>query len=306
MCAAPGSQLQIFWRPRFCHGKGLQGLGLKAQVAMRCPPPGGSSDLGWQMATSSRDLAALPITADSAALVAGQQRFESARQQWLSECGPAEGKEPGKEPGKERRNRALLDLSCEKTSAIGLLDRTSQRPVLLGALAESAEDAALAAFDQVAQQTPGGNARRTVRYGNLRAVVDKSKDVLYIFQLQRVIAERQALDELNRKLVKKMTERGVMADQAYKASVRKLQPSWASDIKDPAEEATERHLGELQFTIEARQRSFRTALKALVRFVYARCGAQLHPPAASVAARHLVASDEEGLRRAVQDSDGQR
>lgn len=36
---------------------------------------------------------------------------------------------------------------------------TSQRPVLLGALAESAEDAALAAFDQLAQQTPGGNAQ---------------------------------------------------------------------------------------------------------------------------------------------------
>lgn len=31
--------------------------------------------------------------------------------------------------------------------------------MLLGSLAESAEDAALAAFDQLAQQTPGGNAR---------------------------------------------------------------------------------------------------------------------------------------------------
>lgn len=65
MCAAFGSQLQIFWRPRFCHGKGLQGLkGLKAQAALRCPLAGGGCDLGWQMATGSRDLAALS-TADA-------------------------------------------------------------------------------------------------------------------------------------------------------------------------------------------------------------------------------------------------
>eukprot|EP00435_Cladocopium_sp_Y103_P021177 s1168_g5.t1 len=43
---------------------------------------------------------------------------------------------------------------------------------------------------------------------------------------------------------------------------------------------------------------------ALVRFVYARCGAQLAAPATSAAPppRRLKASDEEGLRRAVQDS----
>lgn len=55
-----------FWRPRFCHGKGLQGLkGLKAQAAMRCPLADGGCGLGWQMATGSRDLA-LSITADFA------------------------------------------------------------------------------------------------------------------------------------------------------------------------------------------------------------------------------------------------
>jgi len=151
------------------------------------------------------------------ALVAGQQRFESARQQWLSEC-------------------------------------TSQRPILLGVLAEQSEDNALSSFDQVA-----GQNCQTERKALQDAI---RKDVLNIFQLQRVIAERQALEELNRKLVKKMTQRGgplriqekidlLQAEvEAYKASVQKLLPAWASDMGDPAQQSAERHLGELQFTIE--------------------------------------------------------
>ena len=49
--------------------------------------------------------------------------------------------------------------------------------------------------------------------------------------------------------------------------------------------------------------------KALVRFVYARCGAQLHrPPSGTTAAaatpRRLKASEKEALRRAVQEIQG--
>eukprot|EP00435_Cladocopium_sp_Y103_P026366 s1414_g6.t1 len=151
------------------------------------------------------------------ALVAGQQRFESARQQWLGDC-------------------------------------TSQRPILLGSLAEQTELNALNAFDQVAGQSC--QAERKALQDAIR------KDVLYIFQLQRVIAERQALEELNRKLVKKMTQRGgplriqekidLLQEEveAYKSSVQRLLPSWASDMGDPAQQSAERHLGELQFTIE--------------------------------------------------------
>ena len=40
--------------------------------------------------------------------------------------------------------------------------------------------------------------------------------------------------------------------QAYKSSVQRLLPSWASDMGDPAQQSAERHLGELQFTIEVR------------------------------------------------------
>ncbi len=39
--------------------------------------------------------------------------------------------------------------------------------------------------------------------------------------------------------------------QAYKTSVKQLLPSWASAMEDPQEATAERHLGELQFNIEA-------------------------------------------------------
>ena len=39
--------------------------------------------------------------------------------------------------------------------------------------------------------------------------------------------------------------------QAYKTSVQQLLPSWASAMGDPQEATAERHLGELQFNIEA-------------------------------------------------------
>ncbi|CAK8995664.1 Hypothetical protein SCF082_LOCUS4456 [Durusdinium trenchii] len=150
------------------------------------------------------------------ALAAGQQRFEEARQHWLSES-------------------------------------TSQRPIVLGNAAMQAEEKALAAFDDAA----GGScdAQRKALQEAIR------KDVLNIFQLQRVIAERQALDNLNRKLVKKMTQRGGplriqekldllrLEVEAYKTSVQKLLPSWAEGI-DVKTSETERRLGELQFTIE--------------------------------------------------------
>eukprot|EP00913_Durusdinium_trenchii_P028953 g27147.t1 len=179
------------------------------------------------------------------ALAAGQQRFEEARQHWLSES-------------------------------------TSQRPIVLGNAAMQAEEKALAAFDDAA----GGScdAQRKALQEAIR------KDVLNIFQLQRVIAERQALDaemqridggsvfglclcvsrvcllpedNLNRKLVKKMTQRGGplriqekldllrLEVEAYKTSVQKLLPSWAEGI-DVKTSETERRLGELQFTIEDR------------------------------------------------------
>ena len=46
----------------------------------------------------------------------------------------------------------------------------------------------------------------TLKYHQL-SPAESTKDVLYIFQLQRVIAERQALEELNRKLVPRCFER---------------------------------------------------------------------------------------------------
>ena len=42
---------------------------------------------------------------------------------------------------------------------------------------------------------------------NVSQLISPTKDVLYIFQLQRVIAERQALEELNRKLVPRWFEK---------------------------------------------------------------------------------------------------
>ena len=47
------------------------------------------------------------------------------------------------------------------------------------------------------------------------------------------------------------------AKQAYKTSVQHLLPSWASAMGDPQEATAERHLGELQFNIEATGNPFR-------------------------------------------------
>eukprot|EP00434_Breviolum_minutum_P023472 symbB.v1.2.020705.t1/scaffold1760.1/size102730/3 len=166
---------------------------------------------------ASQQVAARASGTCGQASVAGQQRFETARQGWLSDC-------------------------------------TSQRFIVLGTAAEQTEAQALAAFDQVAGESC--QAERKALQDAIR------KDVLYIFQLQRVIAERQALESLSRKLVQKMTQRGgplriqekielLRAEvQAYKTSVQHLLPSWASAMGDPQEATAERHLGELQFNIE--------------------------------------------------------
>lgn len=93
--------------------------------------------------------------------------------------------------------------------------------------------------------------------------------MLYIFQLQRVIAEREALQELNRKLVKKMSQRGgplriqekleLLQEEvkAYKSKVKRLLPAWASDMGDPKEQDATRHLAELQFLVEEKLRTSR-------------------------------------------------
>mmetsp|Transcript_112017 Transcript_112017/g.157036 ORF Transcript_112017/g.157036 Transcript_112017/m.157036 type:complete len:309 (+) Transcript_112017:68-994(+) len=125
-----------------------------------------------------------------------------------------------------------------------------------GVAADSAEQASLGAFDGAAGQQGSCDAQRKALKDRIR------KDVLLIFAQQRVIAERQAQADLIRKLMNKMTQRGgplriqekieILEEtvEAYKASVRKLQPVWAEGMVDSEEGATERRLGELQFSVE--------------------------------------------------------
>ncbi|CAE7360363.1 unnamed protein product [Symbiodinium pilosum] len=125
-----------------------------------------------------------------------------------------------------------------------------------GSAADSAEQASLAAFDSAAGQQGSCDPQRKALQDQIR------KNVLRVYAQQRVIAERQAQADLNRKLLNKMTQRGgplriqekmdILEDSVddYKASVRKLLPSWAQDMVDTEEGATERRLGELQFLVE--------------------------------------------------------
>lgn len=80
---------------------------------------------------------------------------------------------------------------------------------------------------------------------------------------QRLVAERQASDQLNRQLISRMAKSGgplrvlekmnLLRQQvsAYKASVQKLLPAWAASGGDPEEVAAERRLGEVQFLVES-------------------------------------------------------
>mmetsp|Transcript_9421 Transcript_9421/g.17439 ORF Transcript_9421/g.17439 Transcript_9421/m.17439 type:complete len:313 (+) Transcript_9421:40-978(+) len=151
------------------------------------------------------------------ALVAGQGRFEEALRSWIDAT---------------REGRAVPGF---------------------GGAAVAAEQASLAAFDAIGQQQC--DSQRQALQDRIR------KEVLQILSQQRVIAERRAQADLNRKLLDKMSQRGgplriqekmdLLQDamQAYKAAVLKLQPAWV-ETADADEDATERRLGELQFSIE--------------------------------------------------------
>ncbi|CAE7534490.1 unnamed protein product [Symbiodinium natans] len=153
------------------------------------------------------------------ALTAGQNRFDDALRTWTETS---------------RAGRALPGF---------------------GSVADSAEQASLAAFDSAAGSQGACDAQRKALQDRIR------KDVLQIVALQRSIAERQASADLNRKLLNKMSQRGgplrvqeklnILEEtfNAYKASVKKLQPAWA-DMVDPQEAATERRLGDLEFGVE--------------------------------------------------------